>query len=262
MPGLILFDAFVLIAHSAMTSTSHDAEADLQVFIVDDHPSICDAVADAVESAPGMEMCGAAHTVAQGFSQIEAVEPDVALVDLSFEDGHGLDLVENIQAQVPSVQIIVFSMYDETIYAERAIQAGASGYLMKAESMDRLLEAIWTVQEGETVLSDQLRSEILNRMMEGEASTDEEHPIDALTDRELEVFQMLGEGKSIEDIEDGLSLSRKTIETYRRRAKDKLGFDDVSELLRYAVRWTHGRGTNGPSVEGKDPLLPQEKAER
>lgn len=245
-----------------MTFSNDDLRSDppIQVFVVDDHPSICDAVADAVEAASGMDMCGSAHTVADGFSEIEAIEPDVALVDISLQDGHGLELVENIQAQVPAVEVLVFSMYDEEIYAERVIQAGGSGYLMKDESMERLVEGIREVERGETALSDRLSNQILNRMMR-EAAEDQTSPLDTLTDRELEVFQMLGEGESIEEIEEGLSLSRKTVETYRRRAKDKLGFENVSQLLRYAVRWTHGRGTNGPSVDGKKPLLPQEKAE-
>lgn len=244
-----------------MISSTNASEAGrpIRLFIVDDHPSICEAVTGAVEAVDDMKMCGTAHTITEGFSQIEAIEPDVALLDISLEDGHGFDLVENIQAQVTNVRMIVFSMYNEEVYAERAIRAGASGYLMKSESTERLLEGVRTVQEGGTVLSDRLSNQILNRMM-GENSSKRNRPLDELTDRELEVFQMLGEGKSLEEIEDGLSLSRKTIETYRRRAKDKLGFDDVSQLLRYAVRWTHGRGTNGPSVEDKAPLLPKEKA--
>lgn len=243
-----------------MTSSASDSRSDpsIRVFAVDDHPSICEAIADAIETTSDMEMVGQAHTVADGFAQVEKIGPDVALLDISLEDGHGLDLVENIQAQMEDVRIIVFSMYDEEIYAERAIRAGASGYLMKSESTERLLEAIRLVHEGETVLSEQLRNQILNRMMQGDA--EEERPLNELTDRELEVFQMLGEGKSIEDIEEGLNLSRKTIETYRRRAKDKLGFEDVSQLLRYAVRWTHGRGTNAPEVDDEEPLLPREKA--
>lgn len=246
-----------------MMSSHGDARSDspIQLLVVDDHPAICEAVADAVDDTGDMEMTGTAHTVAEGISQIESLRPDVVLLDISLGDGHGLDLIENVQAQMPDVKMIVFSMYDEDVYAERAIRAGASGYLMKAEPIERILKAIRSVQEDETVLSERLRKQLLNRMMQGETGTDEERPIDELTDRELEVFQMLGTGKSIEEIEEGLSLSRKTIETYRRRAKDKLGFEDVSELLRYAVRWTHGRGTNGPSVDSKKPLLPREKVE-
>lgn len=243
---------------SALMNDAH-ADAPTQVFVVDDHPSICSAIADAIRTTRDMEVSGSAHTVADGFSQIEAKKPDVAILDISLEDGHGLDLVENIGAQVPNVQLIVFSMYNERLYAERAIRAGASGYLMKKESVGRLLEAIRTVMDGDTVMSDELSNQILKGMMHEGASEKQDRPIDELTDRELEVFQMLGQGRNVKDIEESLSLSRKTIESYRRRAKDKLGFDTVSELLRYAVQWTHGRGTNGPDADGQEPLLPQEK---
>lgn len=137
--------------------------------------------------------------------------------------------------------MMVFSMYDEHVYAERAIRAGASGYLMKSEPTKAILEAIRAVNDGEIYLSRKMSSQILNKVATGRTS-EPSFAIDELTDREMAVFQMLGEGYSVEDIEDRLNLSRKTIETYRRRAKEKLGFETVSELLRYAVQWTYRQG--------------------
>jgi DNA-binding NarL/FixJ family response regulator len=142
--------------------------------------------------------------------------------------------------------MIVFSMYDENVYAERAIRAGAAGYLMKSEPTKNIIEAIRSAYEGEVYLSRKMSSRILNKVAMGRTA-EPSFAIDELTDREMAVFQMLGQGYSVQEIQDRLSLSRKTIETYRRRAKEKLGFDTVSELLQYAVQWTYGQGTHGES---------------
>jgi DNA-binding NarL/FixJ family response regulator len=140
--------------------------------------------------------------------------------------------------------MVVFSMYDEDVYAERAIRAGASGYLMKSEPTENIVEAVRSAHEGEVYLSRKMSSRILNKVAMGQSS-EPCFAIDELTDREMAVFQMLGQGYSVQEIQDRLSLSRKTIETYRRRAKEKLGYDTVSELLQYAVQWTYGQGTSG-----------------
>lgn len=189
-----------------------------------------------------LEVCGETGRADEAFSQIEEIRPDVAIVDISLVDGHGLDLVQNVQAQFPDVRIMVYSMYEEVVYAERAIRAGASGYLMKSAPTEKLIEAIRSVNDGEVFLSRRMSSRILNKVARGETS-EASFPIDALTDRELAVFQMLGEGYGVEEIQDRLNLARKTVETYRRRAKEKLDVDTVSELLQYALQWTSGQGT-------------------
>ena len=130
----------------------------IHVFIVDDHPAICDAVKDTLASTMDIEFCGQAESYENGFLKIEELEPDVAIIDISLSDGHGLDLVSNLQAQVPDVGIVVFSMYDEKVYAERAIRAGASGYLMKTESTEKLVQAIRRVERGETAVSQRMAS--------------------------------------------------------------------------------------------------------
>lgn len=219
----------------------------IRVFLVDDHPVIREAIRDRIESTMDIVVCGEASSSDEAFRRIEKLRPDVVIVDISLDDAHGLDLTQNVRAQHPDVQIIVFSMYDESVYAERAIRAGASGYLMKSDPTKNLVEAIRTVQENEVYLSRRMASRILNKVARGETST-ASFPIDELTDRELAVFQMLGEGYSVKEIQERLNLARKTIETYRRRAKEKLDFDSVSKLLQYAVQWTsaHG-GSNGKS---------------
>jgi DNA-binding NarL/FixJ family response regulator len=149
------------------------------------------------------------------------------------------------------VQVIIFSMYDETVYAERAVRLGASGYLMKKEPLDELVRGVRAVDNEEVYLSDTMTSRILNKVAGGESS-DPGFPIDALTDRELAVFQMLGEGKTVEEIQDGLNIARKTVEAYRRRAKEKLGFNSVSELLQCAVQWAHAPGGDPEEMVAAD----------
>lgn len=224
----------------------------ISVYIVDDHPPIQEALRERVDSTMDIDICGACESSAEAFQEIENLRPDVAVIDLSLTDGHGLDLIQNIHAQCSDVQMVVFSMYDEFVYAERAIRAGASGYVMKAQPTTRLLEAIRTAHEGEVYLSQKMSSQILNRVARGK-SGGARFPIDELTDRELEVFQMLGEGYGVSEIEDRLSLARKTIETYRRRAKEKLDVDSVSDLLQYALQWTSANG-EGQTVEDRRTL--------
>jgi DNA-binding NarL/FixJ family response regulator len=183
-------------------------------------------------------------------------EPDVVVVDISLEDAHGLDLVEEIRSRFPDIRVIVFSMYDESVYAERAIRAGASGYVMKGKPTNHIVKAIRRVNEGELYLSERMAARLLNKVATGQGS-DSSPATDALTDREMEVFQMLGQGYSVEEIQNRVSLARKTIETYRRRAKEKLGFENVSELLQYAVKWTHAQGPGEETISA--PTDPSEE---
>lgn len=213
-----------------------DSSDHISTFLVDDHPAILEAIRSEIEEALDIDVYGTANTSESAFQQIEELEPDTAVIDISLEDAHGLDLVQNLQSQCPEVQIVIYSMYEEKVYAERAMQSGASGYLMKDEPPEDLIEAIRVVDQGGVFLSREMASKILNKVARGESS-EPNFPIEDFTDRELAVFQMLGEGYSIDEIQDRLSLARKTVETYRRRAKEKLGFDSVNELLQYAVQW-------------------------
>lgn len=228
--------------------SQRQSTSQIRVFLVDDHPAIREAIRDTIEDTIDMEICGETSSSDEAFRQIEELHPDVAIIDISLNDAHGLDLVQNVRAQYPDVQTIVFSMYDENVYAERAIRAGAAGYLMKSEPTKNIVEAVRSVHDGEVYLSNRMASRILNKVAMGETS-EPSFAIDELTDREMAVFQMLGQGYSVQEIQDRLNLSRKTIETYRRRAKEKLGFDTVSELLQYAVQWTYGQGTHGKDAE-------------
>lgn len=217
--------------------------------MVDDHPPIREALGERIESTMDLEICGECGSSEEAFREIETLRPDVAVVDLSLTDAHGLDLIQNIKAQFPEVQVVVYSMYDEFVYAERAIRAGASGYVTKARSTAKLIEAIRTAHDGEVYLSRKMSSRILNRVARGKTE-EASFPIDELTDRELAVFQMLGEGYGVDEIQERLSLARKTVETYRRRAKEKLGLDSVSKLLQYALQWTSANAQGQIRSEG------------
>jgi DNA-binding NarL/FixJ family response regulator len=223
----------------AASGSSRVSSGTIRVLVVDDHPAIREALGNMLQSKTDLALVGEAASAGEAMKVIEKAKPDVAVVDIALEDVHGLDLVQNIRTQYPDVQIVVFSMYDELAYAERAIRAGAFGYVMKSESTARVLEAIRSVARGEIYLSRRMASRILSKVVKGR-----EHKLgfamDELTDREMAVFQMLGQGYSMHDITERLHLSRKTVETYRRRAKEKLGFETVAELLQYAVQWTYG----------------------
>ena len=219
----------------------------IRVLAVDDHPAIREAIADTIRAEPGLELCGLAGSAAEAFALVRSAQPDVAVIDISLGDAHGLDLVQNLRAQHRTLEVVVFSMYDEEVYAERAIRAGARGYVMKSEPTQSVAEAIRCAASGEIYLNRRAASRILAKVAAGHTvGAGEGTPgLEDLTDREMAVFQMLGQGRPTEEIAERLNLSRKTVETYRRRAKEKLGFETVTELLQFAIRWTYAQG-NGP----------------
>lgn len=220
----------------------------VHVYLVDGHPVTREGLRSHIESTIDMEVCGESGTASTALREIEELEPDVVIAELSLPDAHGLNFIQNVRAQHENVPVIVFSTYHEDVYAERAIRAGAAGYLMKSEPAEAIIGAIRYVQDGEVYLSRRLASRIIARAS-GRQSAETKFAIDELTDREMTVFRMLGEGRSMEEIQNQLSLSRKTIETHRRRARQKLGLDTVPELLQYAVQWAYGQGINGNSAE-------------
>ena len=167
---------------------------------------------------------------------------DVVIIDISLKDAHGLDLVKQVHSLHADLPILVFSMFDEAVYAERAIQAGASGYLMKSASVSELIEALRRVRTGDLYLSDAMTAKVLHGLF-GRPASDDLPGLDALTDRELEVFQLLGEGYVLNEIADKLHVSRSAVDKYRRQAMKKLDCNSVRDLLRYAIRWFHEQGT-------------------
>ena len=219
----------------------------IHVLVVDDHPAVRDAIADAVGAQPDMDLVGLAGSADEAFDIIRTTRPDVAVVDISLGDAHGLDLVQNLRAEVDTLEVVVFSMYDEAVYAERALRAGARGYVRKSEPTAAVTEAIRAAAAGEIYLARRAASRILSKVAFGGTGRSEssggEPGLEDLTDREMAVFQLLGQGRPPEEIADRLNLSRKTVETYRRRAKEKLGFESVTELLQFAIQWTYAQSS-------------------
>ncbi len=229
-----------LRSQSKNGSAEHQPADVIRAVVIDDHPAIHEALADAMRADAGIVFLGACFSASEALSLIESLQPDVAVVDISLNEGHGIDLVTQIRALYPKVQIVVFTMYDESAYAERAIRAGAMGYVTKSAPTRNILEAIRHAATGQIYLSHRMASLIVTRMVKGELSEESSLRIEALTDRELAVFQMLGEGSTIHEIAERLGLVRKTIEAYRRRAKEKLEIDTIPELLHQAAVWTSG----------------------
>ena len=218
----------------------------LSIIVVDDHPAVRDAVAHAVDARDGMAVVGEAGSAAEAFEVVRRTAPDVAVVDISLGDAHGLDVVQTLRAERPGLAVVVFSMYDEAVYAERSLRAGAMAYVRKSEPTSAVTDAIRSAAAGDIYLGRRAASRILARVaLGGSPSGDGAAPsvgLDDLTDREMAVFQLLGQGRAPDDIAAHLNLSRKTVETYRRRAKEKLGLGSVTELLQFSIRWTYAQG--------------------
>jgi DNA-binding NarL/FixJ family response regulator len=207
-----------------------------RVFIVDDHPLVREGLTNLINGQDDLIICGEAKDSAQALDGITKARPDVALIDISLENQSGLELVKQLRSQFPLVALIVLSMHDETLYAERLLRAGARGYVMKHETSKSVLASIRRVLEGGVYVSER----ILSRMVRRVSSTREalaSSPVERLSDRELEIFRLLGQGRSTSQIAEDLNLSLKTVQAYCARAKEKFGVTSLTELLRAAIRW-------------------------
>ena len=214
-----------------------------QVFLVDDHPLVRESLARLIEQQPDLHVCGEADTAASALAAIGAARPDVAIVDLSLGDRSGIDLIRDLKQIHPRVAVLVLSMHDEQLYAERALRAGARGYIMKREATRNVILAIRRVLAGKIAVSDRVAESLAERLVSG-APSGAESPVATLSDRELEVFRLMGEGRLTRQIAEALHLSVKTVQAYQARIKEKLGVTTANELLREAVRWVgeQGRG--------------------
>lgn len=204
--------------------------------VVDDHPIFRQGLVALLKATPGYEICAEAGTVDEALRSLEEWRPDVALVDISLGSSDGLDLVKTISASYPNVSVLVISMHDESIYAARALKAGALGYVMKQEAASVLIEAVISVLGGRIYVSDTIRDRLLHSML----NKNQDAPIsaiDRLSDRELEVLRRIGEGYGAAEIAGLLNLSVKTVNVYRDHLKRKLQFETSAELRRFAVSW-------------------------
>ncbi len=207
-----------------------------KILIVDDHPIMRRGLTELIDLEKDLVVCGEAESVQTALELIKLHQPHVALVDLSLKNESGLELIKDIKARFPKVLMLVLSMHDEAFYAERVLRAGAKGYIMKQQATDQVLVAIRRILGGEVYLSDAISSKIL-RNFTGEKNEKTGSPVDQLSDRELEVFRMIGTGLGTRQIADRLSRSVKTVETYREHIKLKLDLKDSSELVQNAIQW-------------------------
>jgi DNA-binding NarL/FixJ family response regulator len=215
---------------------SPSAVARKTIFVVDDHPVVRDGYARLITNQPDMELAGETGDATMALQMIEKAKPDLVLLDLSLKSGNGLELCKQIDTRFPDVKILVVSMHDETLYAERVLRAGADGYVNKAEATRKLIEAIREVMSGKYYLSPRMRERMLTRAI-GVDGFEDHSPIDRLSDRELEVFEQIGSGMTTREIAANLKLSPKTIESYRENLKAKLNLTNSTELTRHAVHW-------------------------
>jgi DNA-binding NarL/FixJ family response regulator len=206
-----------------------------RILIVDDHPIIRRGLAEVLAREPDMEVCGGADNVADALNELETSQPDLAVVDMTLKDSHGIELIAEINSRYSNVKAVVWSMFDEKIFAERAIRAGAMGYINKKEPIERLVEAIREVCDGNFCLS----AGLTNRLLQRASGTRplEEDPVSRLSNREVEVFEMIGQGMTTRLIARKLGLSPKTVEAHRENVKAKLELKNSGELNRHAVLW-------------------------
>ncbi len=212
-----------------------------RLLIVDDHPVIRRGLAELLDLEPDLCVDGEAADSAQAQAELRAKPFDLALVDISLRGVSGIDLLKDLKIHWPDLPVLIVSMHDEMLYAERALRGGARGYVMKYEPLERIIGAIRRVLAGHIYVSEAINARILRRMMDGATSKKGSGQlIDALTNRELEVFQFIGRGRGTRDIAAEMHVSVKTVETYRAHIKDKLQLHTASELMRFAVDWvTH-----------------------
>ena len=207
-----------------------------RVIVVDDHPIVRQGLAQMIDREPDLTVCGEAEEARSALHAIATLKPDIVVVDISLSGPSGLEILKMIRQTDPRLKVLILSMHDEMVYAERALRAGANGYIMKQEATEMVLVALRRILGGEVYVSNRVANRMLRQLVGG-ASASRKTPIDDLTDRELEVFRLIGEGHGTRQISDELHLSVKTVETYQSHIKEKIGLKNARELVQYAIQW-------------------------
>lgn len=219
------------------SKTSNPKDTRRRILLVEDHAVVRFGIAQLINRQSDLVVCGEEEDGSKALSAIASLRPDLVIADISLKDSSGLELMRNIKAQYPNIPILVVSVHDESIYAEIAFRAGALGYLMKQEALEKVLVAIRRVLEGNIYVSDTLAAKMLQQQIRGQTDVNES-PVKSLSDREMEVFQLIGQWKKTKEIAQELHLSIKTVEYYREQIKRKLNLRDASELTQYATSWS------------------------
>jgi DNA-binding NarL/FixJ family response regulator len=213
-----------------------DSSHTAKILLVDDHPIVRQGLAELIEQEADLSICGEADNAYDALQAIAELKPDLAIVDVSLQESSGLELTKEIKARHVGLPVLVLSMHDETLYAERVLRAGARGYVMKEEATENLMTAIRKVLSGQVYLSDRMSARMLSTLVDGTPQTDGT-AIGRLSDRELQIFELIGKGLSTRRIAETLHLSVKTIESHREHIKDKLKLTGSQELMRHAMQW-------------------------
>jgi DNA-binding NarL/FixJ family response regulator len=217
---------------SSQTATPHKR----RVFLVDDHSIVRRGLTELVNNEPDLVICGQGDDAYGSLRAIREKKPDLCVIDVSLRDSDGIELLKELRAQMPDLPVLILSMHDESLYGERALRAGARGYIMKQEAPESILAAMRKVLAGQVYVSEKMQTTLLDRLVCGNRSATGRLPMDRLTDRELEVFRMIGGGESVKEIADKLFLSQKTVQAHREHIKEKLNLKSSAELLRFAIQ--------------------------
>ena len=214
-----------------------------RVFVVDDHPIVRQGLSQLINREPDLMVCGEAEDARTALDAIIPSKPDILIVDVSLEGPDGIDLLKTIRSRDAKLPVLILSMHDESLYAERALRAGANGYIMKQEATDRVLIAIRQILAGEVYVSERMAQKMVHQFI-GRSGVARRSAIEELTDRELEVFRLIGQGHGTRQIAEELHLSVKTVESYYAHIKEKLSLKNARELVQHAVQWV----TSQPAV--------------
>lgn len=215
----------------------------LKVLLVDDHPITRQGLKALVNQQPNLEVMAETDNAAHAIELVGKLQPDLAIVDIALKTTNGIELTKHLKVQSPNLPILVVSMHDEGLYAERALRAGAMGYLMKQEASEKIVVALNRLLQGEIYLSDKIKEKMLHRFVNKKGGEGMVFSIDTLSDREMEVFQLIGNGYSTRQIAQKLNLSSKTIDSYREHLKLKLNLESGADLVRHAIQWARNEGT-------------------
>lgn len=213
-----------------------------KILIVDDHPITRQGMRMLIDLQDDMVVCGEADNAPQAMDLAAKLKPDVAVVDITLRTANGIELTKNLRAHSPELLILIVSMHDEELFAERALRAGAKGYLMKHEASDKVTTALRRILGGDIYVSERVQARMLSRMV-NQRTGEMVSPVESLSDREMEVFQLLGNGYATRQIAERLNLSVKTIDSYREHLKLKLGLESGADLIRYAIQWVKAQDT-------------------
>jgi DNA-binding NarL/FixJ family response regulator len=207
-----------------------------RILLVDDHPIVRQGLAELIDHEKDLSVCGVADDIHHALDQVGALGPDLVIVDISLRGSNGIELLKNIKVRYPKQAVLMLSMHDESLYAVRALRAGAAGYVMKQEATEKVLSAIRQVLNGEIYLSERMEKKMMHQLVGGRAARTGS-PLEDLSDRELEVFNLIGQGHGTRQIAEELHLSIKTIESHRAHIKEKLNLKNATELVQHAIQW-------------------------